>query len=621
MENPMKRKILVFMLGGLILLGSTLFGGADEPFQNKEMDQFFKGKTAVFAGDWPGVRSGMESYLKDYPAGKMRDEALYWLARSLDRLARDAKDVFSAIDLKRKAAASLDRLVKEFPDSLWRDDAKEMQIAIAAGLVILGVEDQLKFLEDAVRSEGKNAVLIKTAALDSIIALDSKTAIPVLRNFLKTESDAGLRKRAVRLLGQKFSREISAILEDTAKNDGDPEVRKEAGYWIEKIRIRLIPVQVSYYGFETKVTDTSEYAKVPEGKIASFTIPHDRVGSQARAKTALGRFFNGRVEFTGSMAGGSSGILEEFGLMSRTSHRIAGFYVELDAASIAKTASEVTGQVRIGEQSASFKVDGSNDVILAARRGDRQAVIYLEMTAKDVAEVTENRKKSSSTTIGTVDSPDRESVYTTDYNMKGMVVSSTRSSLDSESFKASLFDFGRAKAKIDASDGIWTLTGQLLLLNKEQILVGRAAKLVRPDGTTAAIGDDLRVPVGNPAGFKIGAGMDSRTPGAAAQPESGSEAAYPLENGGWIRSPRPGAAAGDPAGGLLDFGTAQASLPGPRGNWILTGYIVFLKSSKEIVAYKAVLTNPEGKTAVQGELLFVPVKNPDQYRLAVERIK
>ena len=38
------------------------------------------------------------------------------------------------------------------------------------------------------------------------------------------------------------------------------------------------------------------------------------------------------------------------------------------------------------------------------------------------------------------------------------------------------------------------------------------------------------------------------------------------------------------------------------------------------MAYQGVLTNPEGKTVAQGALLFVPVKDPDKYRLAVERI-
>jgi hypothetical protein len=613
MENIMKRKILAFMLGGLILLGSMIFGGADEPFQNKEMDQFFKGKTAVFAGDWPGVRSGMESYLKDYPAGKMQDEALYWLARSLDRLAREARDVVSTIDLKRKALAFLDRLIKEFPESLWRDDAKEMQVAIAGGLAVLGAEDQRKFLEDAVRSDAKNGIEVKTAALDSIMTLNSKTSVPVMRNFLKTESDAGLRKRAVLLLGKKKTRQIIALLDETAKHDRDADVRKEAVSWLERIRVRLIPVQVNYYCYETTVTDTSAYAKVPEGKVASFSVPHGRPGSPARAKQAIDRVFEGRIVFEGSMAISldATGKSDRFILMSSVSHRIGGFGIELDAESVVKTANDVTGRVRFGDQSVPFKVDGKNDIVLAARRGDRQAVMFLEMAPKDIAEREDDVEKKSSPSAKAIP---RTFVGRNAYHTHGIVV---YSDVDfSSGLKTNIFDYGQAKAEIPGSGGTWTLTGQLLLLEKERVLVGRMAKLVRPDGTTAASEAEIRVPVGNPAGFKSGA---DPTPLSRAVPESETETTFPLETGGWIRSPRPGSGAGDAVGGLIDFGTAQASLPGPRGNWTLAGHIVLLKSSQEIMAYKAVLTDPEGKTAAQGELLFVPIKNPEKYRLIVGR--
>jgi hypothetical protein len=156
-------------------------------------------------------------------------------------------------------------------------------------------------------------------------------------------------------------------------------------------------------------------------------------------------------------------------------------------------------------------------------------------------------------------------------------------------------------------------------MNKEKMLVGRMAKLVRPDGSIAAEGEEIRVPAGNPAGFKTGGVADTKALPASA-PDTGMETTYPLENGGWIRSPRPAAGAANTPGDLLDFGTAQASLPGPRGNWTLRGYLILLKSDREIMACKAVLTNPEGKTAAQGTLIFIPVKNPEKFRLTVERI-
>jgi outer membrane protein assembly factor BamD (BamD/ComL family) len=607
METIMNRKLFCLIFSGLILLCTSVSRGAASPFQNKELDQFFKGKALVFAGEWPTVRSAMETYLKDYPAGKMRDEALYWLAKSLDRLARDARDVVSAIDLKQKAFAFLDRLVKDFPDSLWRGDAKELQVTIAGGLAVLGVETYQKYLEDAVRSNAKNGIEIKMAALDSIIALDSKTAIPVLRNFLKMENDAGLRKHTVHLLGQKYTREVAAILEDAAKTDRDAEVRKEAGYWLDKIRIGLIPVQLIYYCYELRAADPSVQAKVPEGRVVQFTVPHGRPGSDSRAKRAIEQVFAGRIGFTGSMAAMSSDSFEQFDSMSRISHNIGGFNIELDAASITKTANDIAGRVRIGDMFMPFKVDGAQDVILAARRGDRQAVLYLEMAAKDIPLTVREEEKSSPAANLKPYSPGQEPVYSSEFHAMGIVIRSTRNSIDPDFQTTKLADFGQAKAEIPGSDGIWTLTGQLLLLNKERMLVGRMAKLVRPDGTTAATGE-IRVPVGNPAVFKTGGGTELKFP-----------TTFDLDNGGWIHSSRAQFGGGELAGDVIDFGPSQASLPGPRGIWTLTGRFVFLRGEQRIVARGAVLTDPQGITAARGELLIIPVKNPDKFTLESER--
>ena len=46
-------------------------------------------------------------------------------------------------------------------------------------------------------------------------------------------------------------------------------------------------------------------------------------------------------------------------------------------------------------------------------------------------------------------------------------------------------DYSLAKAEIPGPDGTWILTGHLLRLNKENVLVGRMAKLVKPDGKVA----------------------------------------------------------------------------------------------------------------------------------------
>lgn len=603
----MNRRLSRLVFGALILLGATLARGAEAPDQNKELDQFFKAKSLVFSGDWSDARSGMEAYLSDYPTGKMRDEALYWLAKSMDRQARDARDVSTAIELKRKAFSSLDRLAKDFPASLWRDDAGELQMTIAGGLAVLGVEAFKKYLEDAVRAGAKNGAGIKAAALESIMELPPQTAIPVLSNFLKTESDAGLRKRAVALLGRKYAREVTAILQETAQNDREAEIRKEAGYWLDKIRIRLIPVQLNYYCYEFRAVGAVAYAHVPEGKVVSFEVPHGRPGSSSRAKDAIERVIEGRIESTRSMSVVSDAT-EQSGRFGRyVSHMIGGFFIELEAASIIKTAADISGRVRIGEIDTPFKVNGSNDVILAARRGERLAVMYLEMASKDAEVSAEDDEPSASSAETKTRASRREPVYHSVFKMEGISIQSTRSSIDGNFQNSALVDFAQAEAEIPGSDGTWILTGFLLFQNKEKTLVGRMARLVRPDGSTAADGE-IRVPVGHPERFKA---------------ESGGEpkyaTSYSLENGGRIFSSRGQFQINELNGEVIDFGLSQASLPSSRGVWKLTGRFVFLKGEQRIIARDAVLTDPDGKTAAQGKLLIVPAKTPEKFTRESER--
>jgi len=609
----MNKKIQTLILGGLLLLGAAASLRADALYQNKEMDQFFRAKAAVFAGDWPAVRSGMDAYLKDFPAGKMRDEALFWLAGSLDRLARDARDVATAADLKKKAFDLLGRLIKEFPASLWGDDARETQITIAGGLAVLGDEGEQKFLEESVQSKAKNGLEIKKAALNSIIALNPGTALPVLRNFLSTESEADLRLSAVRLIGAKYRGEAVPILEGVARNDKDPGVRSEAESLLAGIRMSLIPVKISYACFETRLTDPSVYAKVPEGTVARFAVPSGSSGSEAKMKKAIGRLFDGRIEFAVSKATMDSDVLDLLG-RSRIAHTIAAFHIELIADSIAKTINEISGRVRFGEMEAPFSADLANDAVLAARRGDRQAVMILHMSPKEIDENAVEAEKSPRRPTRDFLKPP---TYRNAYRTMGIVVYSDRDIdvFDRSSFQSNLFDYGQAVAEMPGPGGTWVLSGQLILLNKERVLVGRMAKLVRPDGTTASAGDEIQVPVANPEGFRTGKG--------AVAPASGVKvelSTYPLDGGGRIESSRPRIDAAKTSDGLIDFEDSRAILPGPKGNWVLEGRLVLLPSSGEILAYKAALKDAEGKTVAEGELLFVPVRNPENYRLVVKNI-
>jgi len=628
----MRRQVVKLYRGWTVVLAVMLAGALlpAQPHPNKELDQFFKVKSSVFNQEWAEVRSGMEAYLRDYPSGKMRDEALYWLGRSFDRLARQEKERTGIIALKTKAAETLDQMIKEFPESLWLDDARELRLSIAGELAILGVASERSVIEEAVRSQNKSEVELRRIALRSLIKLDPQTALPVMGDFLETEPDSGLRKAAVGLLGQRFTREVVGLLESVAGKDADEDVRREAEYWLGKIKTRLIPVQLNYYCYEARLTDASDYGKIPEGKVASFSPPHGRTGSEGRVKTEIGRIFGGRISIWGSKATSMGAtnlyeIMKAEGMMIQTSHRINNFRIGLDGGSIVKTPETIEGRAFFDDQSAGFTISKQNDTLLASRRGDRLALMYLEMAPKDVEASEEAEEEESLSGLGSFfesfgklfKSKSKEPVYYTKnvLSRSGLVIHSTLQSMP-ESVEG-VTDFSLAKAEIPGPNGTWILTGHLLRLNKEDIVVGRLAKLVKPDGKVAAEGDEIRVPVNNPAAFTTSGGKAGPIPPAAEEIPPVIEAKYKvsfnLDGGGWIHSSRTQFRMEEISADAVDFEEAKAILPGPGGRWILTGRLLLLKSLGSILAREAVLLNAEGKVAAEAAILMIPVKNPENY--------
>ncbi len=506
----MKRVILLTIL-------LAVAGFPAEPYQNKELDQFHKVKASVYDQEWAKVRAGMEEYLQAYPAGKMRDEALYWLGRGLDRLARQKKEKAGIIALKSKAAETLDRMIREFPDSLWLDDARELRLGIAGELAILGLASERSVIEEAVRSRDKSEVEFRRIALRSLVKLDPRTALPAMGDFLETETDPGLRKEAVALLGRKSSNQVIALLESVVRTDPSEDVRREAGIWLAKIKTRLIPVQLNYYCYEARLTDPSAYGKVPEGQVASFSLPHGRAGSESRTKNEIGRVFGGKVGFSGSLATsmGASNLYDRLvteGMTIRTAHKINNVRLGLDGDSLVKTPTSITGRVFFDAQAAAFAVTTQNDILLAARRGDRLALMYLEMAPKDQAaeeaEEDSGIDPSLFKSLGKLlKGQSKAPVYYQEsrFSDTGLIIESTLQTT-AEIGAKDVVDYSLARARIPGPGGAWTLTGQILMLKREKVLVGRMAKLVKPDGTVAAEAEEIRVPIKDPAAFSVAGG-------------------------------------------------------------------------------------------------------------------
>jgi outer membrane protein assembly factor BamD (BamD/ComL family) len=614
---------------------------------DQELDQFFKAKESLFGGDWPQARKRLEKFLKDFPNGRMRDEALFWLAKSLSGCAARETSLDAAAALKKEAFRTLERLGREHPESLWKNDAEAMRIEIAGELVLLGAKEYEGFIHEYAASQKTDETALKLTALNSLIRLEPETAFTALVSGLEKEPDPRIRKKCATLLGQNYTEEALPALEKASRSDQDPDVRTEAAYWIEQIRIRMIPAEMSYYLLAARATGDAARGRIKENVVNRFSVARTPTRASG-ARRIISQYFDNQVggfEFAASSERAANAFMSQ--LEMSISHRIHDFQVSIIPGSIRKSPGRVTGEILFIDRvsgarlSETFAVDNRNDQIFAARRGDEAAVMLIQFEPVAGGAPAEAEDEGGSSAIGRLMSrifggrSAGEPVYSTFYtNFMGCRVHSTLQSTSTNNLKSNIQDFSLAKVELPAkgeAKGAWVLTGHVLGLKKERTFKARQASLIDPTGRIAAIADEITVAVDDPAGFRV-QGSRLADKGVAEMvkkakiapppiPESRGETeareqTCELENGikvFYSAAEKIGAA--ELGGPLVEFGRARVEITVPEGTWVLSGIIRLISSGSLFFCENSTLTDPRGNVRAKDAKLLVPMKKPHQYTL------
>ena len=631
------RRNLTIAAAAALILGLILQSPLLSLDQNKELQQFFAAKAHVFKRDWNGAVSSLKKYLEGYPKGEMRDEALYWLAMSQNRMSRDVKKAASIIKLKQEALENLENLIDRHPSSLWKDDAQALRIEIQTELVLLGrTEYEVDVLAMA-RAGGQEQSELTLMALDSLIRLEPEAAVPALKEVLRTDDNPTVRKRCVQLLGRNFSSEVLESLKDTAQSDTDADVRKEARHWVEQIETRLIPVELSYYAFATWAGEDFDQTRVPEGKLMLFALSPGRPGA-GRAQAAISRFFDGTLDRFGS-TGSHRGVANLYTTLAagssytRVSHRINDFQVHVVGGSIKKQENQISGEVqfrdlRSGERiTEPFTVNEDRDALFAMRRGDQLAVMLLQFERRAYADESRDEDAYDSWAesltkplriLANIFKVDKKPVYYTQYgNWMGCLVDTTLKTSDFSSLKGDKFDFDLAKATIPGPNGNWELTGYLIGREDLRQFLGRMATLVDPSGRVVAVADEITVPIDDPPRFKVkGNRLKSREVQAILEeePKVAPVSASGRINiqGCWVTTQR---TIPDLRSAVIDFDKAEAEIPHQGEVWVLVGRLILIQSGRNFIVMDGRLIRPDGQTAAEAPFMMVPIENPGTFQV------
>jgi len=464
----------------------------DLNFEEDELEIFLKAKDFVFKRYWRKAKEQLEFFLKKYPSSQLRAEALYWLAQSLNRMSRDEVYKENVIALKEEAFQKLELLIGQYPESVWIDDAKVLRVEIAGELALIGKTEYKSIIQDIYETEKKTETDLKLIALNSLITLEPEASIPLLKDVLEKEKDLRVRKKVVLLLGRKYTRGVLTLLEDVSKNDPEREVREEASYWLEQIKIRSIPVNLNYYLFSAQLTDPAELKRIPENRMNYYNLPRIKPGDEESAKKEINDLFNGKLlDFMRQSNGRADVLMAMFG--SSISHKLHDFLINFPTEGFEKAYDHFSGKVHFKDlktgknYDAPFTADDENETLLAMRHGNGVVLMFLQFESRlepDLEEETE-----------------AEPMYSTDFtNVLGCRVLSARKSW--ESYDTDPMDFGQAKAEIPDKKGKWTLKGYIMMVKKERRFIARRAVLTDPEGKVVARADQIIVPIDNPSQYK-----------------------------------------------------------------------------------------------------------------------
>jgi hypothetical protein len=162
-----------------------------------------KGKAAIDAGNWDQALEAFGAVVSEKSAHA--DEALYWKAYALNKMARRAE-----------ALVALAQLRKAYANSRWQDDARELEMEVrqASG--------------EKVNPNAQPDEDLKLMAINSLINSDPERAMPILEKLLQSGQSPKLKERALFVLAQNDNPKGSQILLRIAKGGSNPDMQMKA---------------------------------------------------------------------------------------------------------------------------------------------------------------------------------------------------------------------------------------------------------------------------------------------------------------------------------------------------------------------------------------------------------
>ncbi|HEV2687575.1 MAG TPA: HEAT repeat domain-containing protein [Bryobacteraceae bacterium] len=166
--------------------------------QDREERYYRQGKAYLDRKDYDKAIDSFSRVIEE--KGARADGALYWRGYAQLRLGK-----------REEGLASLNELLKTYPNSRWLDDAKAL---IAEG--------------GQVSPESASDEDMKLIAINALMNTEPERAVPLLEKLLKSSNSPRVKDRALFVLAQSHSQRSREVLGLVAKGGSNPDLQAKA---------------------------------------------------------------------------------------------------------------------------------------------------------------------------------------------------------------------------------------------------------------------------------------------------------------------------------------------------------------------------------------------------------
>lgn len=189
----------------------------EQQLNSKAEASFVRARELFDEENWTAAVAKFEEFLALYPHDRNVPAAHYWLAMTLKKQAKYAE-----------ADERLSRLLNEFPNSSWTNDARALRVEIA------GLTRNEAMIVQSTSDQNEN---VKLAALQSLLRLDPERALKMIADLLRPDSKESLHMKlsAVTLLRRGGGKAAVPLLSQVINEQTSTQLRVRAIYTIAQI--------------------------------------------------------------------------------------------------------------------------------------------------------------------------------------------------------------------------------------------------------------------------------------------------------------------------------------------------------------------------------------------------